>query len=216
MPKTNPMNSVYRRLNAFGLSRDFIKNIVLPSWWMDENAEDLAFLSRGLSLLSLNLGLDVELLHSPSTRLRLQDFGNCKFKRPASGGDENFLVARVMAIRAARIAVKAITTRFAKVTSWGREVREQIFDECAAWVGLSELLDWCWRSGIPVLHLDNFPKGSPRPDCIVVRDGGRPVIVLAQNAEFSASMLFVLAHALGHIGYGHICKMRCCWMNPLT
>jgi hypothetical protein len=73
-------------------------------------------------------------------------------------------------------------------------------------VGLPELLDYCWSIGVPVLHLDHFPKNARRPDGFAARVNGRPVVVLCVRKRQPAWLLFILAHELGHIARGHIAE----------
>jgi hypothetical protein len=59
--------------------------------------------------------------------------------------------------------------------------------------------------GIPVLHVNLFPKGAKkRPEGFTLRVGGRPIIVLCRDEKQPSWQLFILAHELGHIAGGHI------------
>ncbi len=204
MPQLNPMKPLYRRLREVGLSQDFVKKTALPSWWEDDIASNPAGYAQGLMLLSRHLGLDLRSLQEESTPLRLRDFGTCKFKKRADVSEDELLLARVMATRAAQLAAEATTTPLASLPENAEDIRQQILSGGAPWVGLAELLDWCWSAGIPVLHLDHFPKSARRPDGFAARVHGRPVIVLCRRAKFSAWLLFILAHELGHIALNHI------------
>jgi hypothetical protein len=83
------------------------------------------------------------------------------------------------------------------------EIRQTILER-AACVGLEELLDYCWLVGIPVLHINYFPRGAKRPDGFTLRLHKRPIIVLCREERQPSWLLFILAHELGHIGRGHI------------
>ncbi len=198
------MKPLYRRLSEVGLTREFVKKTALPSWWEDDVATNPAGYAQLLLLLSRHLGLELRSLQDESTRLRLRDFGTCKFKKRADVSEDELLLARVMATRAAQLAAEATTTPLASLPENAEDIHQQILGGSAPWVGLAELLDWCWSAGIPVLHLDHFPKSARRPDGFAVRVHGRPVIVLCQRAKFSAWLLFILAHELGHIALNHI------------
>ena len=39
---TNPMLNLYRRLQAVGLTRAYIRKIILPEWWDDQAADNPA------------------------------------------------------------------------------------------------------------------------------------------------------------------------------
>lgn len=204
MKAANPITKVYRRLSEVGLTRAYVKRTALPSWWDDEIASNPSGYAQGLLLLSRHLGLDLSSLHSEDEPLRLRDFGPCKFKKRSEVGESDLALARVLATRAAQLSASAVSTPAATIPVDAREIRDQILGNDAPWVGLSELLDYCWSIGLPVLHLDHFPKNAKRPDGFAARVNGRPVIVLCRHAKHSAWLLFILAHELGHLALGHI------------
>jgi hypothetical protein len=62
----------------------------------------------------------------------------------------------------------------------------------------------CWSYGIPVLHVSNFPPHTKKMDGMVVMANGRPTVVVCKNAKFSAWLLYIIAHELGHIAANHL------------
>lgn len=202
--EANPIKKLYCRLSAVGLTRAFVKRTALPSWWNDEVALNPSGYSQGLLLLSRHLGLDLASLQSEDEPIRLRDFETCKFKKRCDVSEDDLALARVLATRAAQLAASAVSTPAETIPIDAREIREQILGDDAPWVGLSELLDYCWSIGLPVLHLDHFPKNVKRPDGFAARVHGRPVIVLCRHAKYSAWLLFILAHELGHLALGHV------------
>lgn len=204
MPQANPMKNLYRRLSEVGLTRAFVRKTALPSWWDDEVAANPAGYAQGLLLLSRHLGLDLRSLQDEAVPVRLRDFGVCKYKKRAEVTEDELALARVMATRAAQLAAEAMPEPPASFPTSAGEFRQQILDRGASWVGLRELLDYCWSAGIPVLHLDHFPTNARRPDGFAARVHGRPVIVLCLKKKHMAWQLFILAHELGHIALGHI------------
>lgn len=82
-------------------------------------------------------------------------------------------------------------------------MRAGILGQGQPWLSLANLIDYCWSLGVPVVHLASFLKAK-RPDGLAVSVRGRPVIVLCKQAKFSAWLLFILAHELGHIILGHV------------
>ncbi len=204
MPQTNPMQSLYRRLREVHLTRNFVREIALPSWWDDEVALNPAGYAQGLMLLSRHLGLELQSLQEETTPLKLRDFGACKYKKRASVSEDQLALARVMATRAAQLAAEGMPLPFESLPNNANDIRQQILDTGAPWVGLRELLDYCWSIGLPVLHLDHFPKNVSRPDGLAANVQGRPVIILCRREHYSAWLLFILAHELGHIALGHV------------
>lgn len=209
MPQVNPMNSLYHRLSEVGFTRAFVRKTALPTWWDDEIAVNPAGYAQGLLLLSRHLGVDLRSMQDESAAIHLRDFGACKYKKRPDVSEDDLALARVMATRAAQLAAEATPTPAAPLPDSTLEIRQQILDQGAAWVGLTELVDYCWSVGVPVLHLDHFPTNARRPDGFATRVHGRPVIVLCRKAKYSAWLLFILAHELGHIALGHIEEDGC-------
>jgi len=136
--------------------------------------------------------------------IRLRDFGTCKFKKRSDVSEDDLALARVLATRAAQLAASAVSIPAVAFPVNASDIRQQILGDDAPWVGLDELLRYCWSIGLPVLHLDHFPKNAKRPDGFAARVNGRPVIVLCRHAKYSAWLLFILAHELGHLALGHV------------
>jgi len=133
----------------------------------------------------------------------LKDFGVCKYKKRADTTEDELLLSRVIATRAAQLAAAAIDKPCIKVPEFASDLRQQILDR-GPWVSFDELLNACWDMGIPVLHINHFPRGAKRPDGFTLRVGSRPVIVICKSIRQPAWLLFILAHELGHIAHGHI------------
>lgn len=198
------MSRLYGRLSRAGLTRHYIRSTVLPSWWDDEIASNPAGYAQGLLLLARHLGLDLASLQDDTAPVRLREFGSCKYKKREDVSEDDLALCRMMAIRVAQMADEAMEIPPRLTTPSAAEIRQTILDTGAPWVGLSELLDYCWSVGIPILHLDHFPKNARRPDGFAARVKGRPVIVLCVRKKQPAWQLFVLAHELGHIACNHI------------
>lgn len=201
----NPMENLYRRLRAVGFDKRYVQTVALPSWWDDSAAVSPSGYQEGLMLLSRHLGLSLQSLQNDAVPLELRRFGPCNFKKSQGVTDDDLAIARAVCTRAAQIAAASIQTDWqGAIPGSGTEIRETILDAGAPWVGLRELVDWCWRSGIPVLHLSSFPRAARKMDGMVALVNGRPVIVLCKNARQEAWLLFILAHELGHLVRGHV------------
>lgn len=201
---SNPIKSLYRRLRQVGLTRAFVLQTAFPRWWDDEIANSPAGYAQGLMLLSRHLGLDLASLQDEKSPLKLREFGVCKFKKRAGVSEDQLALARVMATRTAQLAAAAMPEPAKALPSDAEEIRQHILDRGAPWVGLKELLNYCWSMGLPVLHLDHFPKNACRPHGFASRLHGRQVIVLCRRSKYTAWLLFILAHELGHLVLGHV------------
>lgn len=200
---TNPMADLYRRLRGVGLTKSYLRKFILPEWWDDEVAENPAGHAEGLSYLSRHLGLDLTTLRDSTKPVAFRDFGACKFKKSANVTEDQLALARAMATRAAQLADAAMVGPCQPLPRSGAQVRREILGQGGRWVGLGNLVDYCWSLGIPVIHLSPCPTAK-RPDGLAARVRGRPVIVLCKKDNLSAWLLFILAHELGHIALGHL------------
>jgi len=196
--------SLYERLRIAGFTKPYLLKVAaLPEWWDDALWDDPASRAVGLMHLSRHLGIEITTLQDPSATLRLRDFGVCKYKKQAGTTDNELLLTRVIATRAAQLATAAIDTQNTPVPS-AADLRAKILEQ-APWVGFEQLLDYCWSAGIPVLHVNNFPADAKKkPMGFTLRVNGRPAVVLCVEKSQPAWLLFILAHELGHLHYGHV------------
>jgi hypothetical protein len=82
-------------------------------------------------------------------------------------------------------------------------IRESIL-QSRPFVGLLDLLLYCWKSGVPVVHLQMFPLAQKRMAAACTSVGDRAAILLSKDSMYPASTAFYLAHELGHIALGHL------------
>ena len=200
---TNPMNILYRRLRAVGLTKPYVRKMILPEWWDDAAAENPAGFAEALTFLSRHLGLDLTTLRDSSRPVAFRDFGDCKFKKSKNATNDDLALARAMATRAAQIANAAVTGAPQPLPDSATQIRREILGSGEPWVSFANLIDYCWSLGIPVIHMSCCPRAK-QPDGLCAKVKGRPVIVLCRKATLSAWLLFILAHELGHIALGHI------------
>src|SRR4051812_41487434 len=100
---TNPMADLYRRLREVGLTKPYVRKLILPDWWDDSATENPAGYAEGLTLLSRHLGLDVASLRDPTRPVAFRSFGVCKFKKSQNATEDDLALARAMATRAAQL-----------------------------------------------------------------------------------------------------------------
>jgi hypothetical protein len=200
------MTDLYHRLSAIGLTRPFVRAVALPDWWDDEIAAVPAGYTEALLHLSRHLGLALDSLQDRSKPLALRDFGPCKFKKTAGTSDDDLALARAIGTRTAQLVATAMAEPFEQLPASALEVRLQILDQGACWIGLRELLNYCWSIGIPVVFLAQFPPHAKKMHGMTALFKGRPVIVLSKNQKSAAWILFILAHELGHILAGHLAE----------
>lgn len=199
------MDQLYRRLRELGVETPYVQKIALPSWWDESVAESASGYQETLLLLSRHLGLGMKSLQDGNSRPEFRDLGPCNFKKSKGVTEDDLKIARVISTRAAQIVAASVETPWQGVIpANGTAIRESILRSGAPWVGLKQLVDWCWSVGIPVLHISHFPKGAKKMHGMAANVDGRPVIVLCKNFKQEAWLLFDLAHELGHIVCGHV------------
>ena len=198
------MKHLYERLEALGIQRSYVRNVALPAGWRDVDTENPAVYSQAIGVLARNLNISLPSLQDDNARLVWQDCGTTRFKRSKARSDNELTTAKCLAVGAAQIACEAMTSPVAAVPSSGADVRAAILKKGFQSVGFDALLDYCWDSGIPVLHICNVPRSVNKPDALACAFAGRQAIVLMRRHKYPAWLLFVLAHELGHIAKGHI------------
>jgi hypothetical protein len=200
---TNPMADLYRRLREVGLTRTKVRQFILPDWWEDQVADNPAGFAEGLSFISRHTGLDLASLREAGRQVNFRAAGPCKFKKSKNATEEHLALARSMATRVAQLVNAATVEPCLPLPTSGTQVRREILGQGHPWVSLANLVNYCWSVGIPVVHLTSIIK-TKMPDGLAVKVRDRPIIVLCKQATFTAWLLFILAHELGHIALGHI------------
>jgi len=192
------------RLRAVGFTTPYLKKVAaLPEWWDDSLWDDPMGRAEGYIHLSRHLGIDIQSLQDPSSPLRLKNFGTCKYKKQAGTTEAELLLSRVIATRAAHFAIAATAIPNGTIPS-AEELRDAILDQ-NDWVGFTQLVEWCWSNGIPVIHVNNFPsEAKKKPTGFTLRHQGQPAIVLCAEYKQPSRQLFVLAHELGHLSLDHV------------
>jgi Zn-dependent peptidase ImmA (M78 family) len=197
------MSSLYRRLSSAGLSRKFVRETVLPSWWEDAAAETPAGYSQALIYLSRHAGIDLASLRDPSGDITPNPVP-CRLKarrQGASGSDNAF--SRSVAIQVATLAAIASKTPAPFQLPAATAIRSEILRGGAPWVDLVHLVDWSWRAGIPVVPVSGLP-GRKGMDGLSARSGDHTAVAICSDRKSSAWLLFILAHELGHVALGHL------------
>jgi len=197
------MQSLYARLDRAGLPKSYVIQKILPEWWSDEIGGSPAGYLEAISYIAKHLGIPLSDLRDPDNSLAPQNAAAARFKLREGVNADDVTWARALAIRAAEIAASGTNRPYEYSSPLnGRSVRNRILNDGNPWVNLSNLIDFCWNAGIPVIHLPDVPGN--KMDGMAVRADDRPVIVLSLNKKHGAWLLFILAHELGHILRGHL------------
>jgi Zn-dependent peptidase ImmA (M78 family) len=200
------MKALYKRLRTIGLTRPIVRNTLLPDWWCDEFEEREGAVFEAAAYVARHTGLPFDRLIDETQELSLiQGSGLCFKKR--QGTDENALaIASCVAEQVAKLVTYACRPDYQSVAGFSAQaIRAEILSKYQ-WVTLEGLLDFCWDHGLPVVHLNNLPKGKAinKFDGIAGVFEGRPAIATGKNHHSWAWMAFIVAHELGHIVSSHV------------
>lgn len=192
------------RLKDAGFSRVYVKR-ALPEWWDNGLWETDSGFAQGAMILSRNLGVDIQSLYDSSGMVQFKAGTRAKFKYSSSTAKSDVVTAESVSLSAARIAAACMRVDCQSIPRSASEIRGNLLDFAGQQtVHLGNLLDYCWNSGIPVLHVSRFPAGHRKFDGMAATVDGRPVIVISKKMKFAAWQVFILAHELGHICLGHV------------
>lgn len=198
------MKDLYQRFKDAGVDRGYLRKRLLPDWWNDSLARNPANRAMVETILARTFGLPVSALRDPSVPISFEQRAAAQFKRRE--GFERAGVVVALATRVAEVAARACLVPFDPSTPLDLlAARSEALRSGSRWMGLDEVLDYCWNLGIPVVHLTRLPKGCGKAmDGMICLVGERPVIVVTSNRGKSAWHLFIVVHELGHYAAGHL------------
>lgn len=197
------MADLYRRTTRLGIPKKFIREKILPAWWTDDVDQIPDALPEGALYLSRRLNLDLaSLLHEDTPRFI--SLGSPKFKTGDGTDFAKLAVPYALAGRIAELVGHGVGNPYQDISTLTvANIRRQILDQYPC-VNLAGLLNFCSRSGIPVIHFSQVPQGCQRFHGMVMVLQDRPIILVSRNEQSPAWLTFIIAHELGHILQGHL------------
>ncbi|MEO0355507.1 MAG: ImmA/IrrE family metallo-endopeptidase [Cyanobacteria bacterium P01_A01_bin.3] len=204
MTEVRTMNSLYPKLQAAGVPKQYVKQYVLPDWWNSELDADPEALVTAASYLATRLNLEFISLVQNDSELKFCPNNQIKYKKSEGNQPHQLLVPRAIASRLGEWAAHACPVPYNSIVNLSaREIRKAILHSDAT-VNLNSLLQFCWNHGVPVIHLTKYPAGNRKFDGVVLKVGGRHVIVISVDHTSPSKISFILAHEIGHICLNHI------------
>jgi hypothetical protein len=192
------MVALRRKLSAAGVDEAFLNGHVLPEWWDDSAALNPAGFSEAILYLSNRLGYTVDSLIADR---KLEWASVSPVTRIGVVPDDPKLPLMI-AFRAASVAARACNRPTVTVPLRPEELRARILVPGVRRVTLEALLEFCWNSGIPVIHLGCLPSGFKPPDPCTVKIDSRIVIVLTGIVVSHSAMTLILARQIGNVAQG--------------
>jgi IrrE N-terminal-like domain len=194
----HPIDSLYARLNAAGISTGFARK-ALPAWWDNAVAREPSGLQQAQMYFARAFNIDLASLAQPKGALQFL-VGERKFKLSKNVAEQDVSTSAHFATAMAKVALRGFGKAQTTVPADPIALRTELLKHHSC-VSLAALLAWCAAAGIPVLHIDKLP--GKKMTGLVVREDNRFAIVLSKKGTPSHHV-FHLAHELGHIAHGHL------------
>ena len=189
-----------RELQEAGIANAAI-NAVWPEWWSTEANASLSATAELTYTVARRLGLSPRALFDGSPQFLWHD--STKFKNLGTTTDQEQAILASVGTAVGRCALSATTPATFPATAHAQTVRGAILRQ-ARFVDLTELLKFCWQTGIPVIQLRVFPLKQKRMQAMTVKVERRYAILFGYESEYYARMAYILAHEIGHILLGHL------------
>ncbi len=204
MPQPRPLTltGVAAMLTELGYPKTFVEKL-LPSWWEASAAATSAGALEYALILKERLGL--RLSFSQEGKLQVSgDVPGAKFKKRVTTPLTSLATSSRLGAALGRTALRAAPSA-RSIPADPQELNRAIVDMANGQpVTLETITRYCWRMGIPVVHLQLLPNKAAKMAGMVVRHQERYAIVLAHAYRENARQAFVIAHELGHIALGHV------------
>ncbi len=72
MTESLTMASLYKKLSAIGLEKNYVRQNGLPSWWDDELNDKPVAVLEGAGYIAKNLNLDLSSLLNPQEKVKFK------------------------------------------------------------------------------------------------------------------------------------------------
>lgn len=207
MPVTTSMNDIYRRLKPLGFDARFVRELLLPDWWDDNLASVPANRAIAEASISRHLKIGLSQLADANSELTTPSTVPVRLKSATRGTNPEVVRPSIaIAQRIATLLVQSLPTALRKFECGNASsIRQEILSSHDT-VTLASLLEFSWKHGIIVAHLDRLPKvtGFRKFDGLALFANEQPCVLLAEKKDAPAWLAFHLAHELGHLMCRHV------------
>lgn len=190
------------RLRRLGLGQPVI-DAAWPDWWSTAAEASVSARTELHFSLARKLGLDPRSLLEETDEPRFVWHDAARFKNATGVGALERAALASFGTALAKVLVGAAPDYRAPDENTAEAVRRLLLASNRRYVRLVDILAFCWSTGIPVVHLRVFPFPQKRMAAMAVGVGGRPAILLAQDAMYPAHAAFFLAHEIAHVMLRH-------------
>lgn len=194
--------AVLKRLDEeLGYKKKFITDNILPEWWNKNMSKDPEAKFYALSAISRFFKTNIsQLLNDERLNINLQTRYNLKVNKNNFNSDMDKVIAfsgRVAEYIDNYASLKPFVHPQSPIDLRRMILRKNKF------VKLEGILEYCWESGIPVIHIENIPQGFRHFDGLAIEINNRHFIIVSRNIKSPAKLTFNIAHELGHIYHNH-------------
>ncbi len=222
MDKKYKIKNIYDKLKKIGFDKPYLKNFILPDWWEDEIAKTTNGFSIFCGIISKNLNIDYNsLISEENIKLSIinneddKEKLNLNHKMNSNYSENDIILAELISLKIAKLINSVNKNEFKNFPCDVNEIRKAILINNEM-VSFENLLDYCWKLGIPVIHVSNFPKRAKKFEGLSGYIDDKPFIILSKNQKNESYQLFTLAHELGHLILKHSNKIKIIYDYDLT
>lgn len=193
---------LYVRLKDKGLPPKYVDTVAMPDGYMPDFIDTPRKLINLASSLARKLRLNIQSILQPEAQIEFLSIPQ-QFKLNKLTQRSQVAVAAHLYSTVAEIVSLSVKNPYQPMPLNPLEIRNEILKN-ALKIDLNSLISYCWQYQLPVVHFDKFPNKVRKPDGVATIIHNRPVIVVGSTRKNAASLLFIIAHELGHILLGHV------------
>lgn len=201
--------SLFRRLEAAGFPRAFVRRVILPDWWDDSCEHSSDFLPDFETRVARFLKQPLEAIRDASAPLAIATFPNANLFRlhyPDLAGRMDAVFHTAFQVGGSVVRCRRYQgLPQAKVPYSSLEWHKEL-TSAGTPVSLSAMLEDLWGRGVAVIPVDEFPE--PRFQSMVCFVENRPAILIGRQYDDTGRVAFVIAHIIGHILGKHFTPER--------
>jgi hypothetical protein len=156
------------------------------------------------SIIAKNLGIKLSDLLSESNELHLTQTVPIKFKKNKSYNTlTTDFFPQTLSAKLYGLIKSSFEREFTLSIDDPDELRKDFLSNYDK-IDLTNLLDYLWKKGLPVIYVSEYPKDVNKLDGMVFNFENRPVIIVSSKRKHDAWLIFILVHEVAHILKKHL------------
>jgi len=201
---TKNINEIYELLKSKGIDKSYVREVLLPKWWDEEILSSKAGFLQTASIIAKNLGIKLSDLLSESDELHLTQTVPIKFKKNKSYSTlTTDFFPQTLSAKLYSLIKSSFEKEFALSIDDPDELRKDFLSSYDK-IDLTNLLDYLWKKGLPVIYVSEYPKDVNKLDGMVFNFEDHPVIIVSSKRKHDAWLIFILVHEVAHILKKHL------------